>query len=304
MDERANRRATFVPYSEACCWRCPVPTCGLGLLANEASPKQRQTARLNHGKEAHPDLDQSLFHNHSNSAGNARKATIAKRNLGAARRIQRLADAAEAGHDPVWLAWPAAPPKGPRKRAAKNVLVHKVYCKTCKQTANQPGELAKKECQEGFEGPKRGKLVERLRAEVDAGTHNEELHAAAQRTLATLGADHEAAKRERAGAGEHHVDMWAWPGGTVRYVCNRCRFVASGAESFSKKCEGRVAVRRRTKEIESLREFASGKGAAHDQRAAKRILDYLGLDAHQKEDAGLAALAKGLQGTGVADGQP
>ena len=98
--------------------------------------------------------------------------------------------------------------------------------------------------------------------------------------------------------------MWAWPGGTVRYICNKCRFVASGADGFSKKCEGRVAVRRRTKEIESLREFATGKGAAHDQRAAKRILDYLGFDAHQKKDVGLAALAKGLRGTGVADGQP
>ena len=134
MDERANRRATFVPYSEACCWRCPAPNCGLGLLANEATPKQRQTARLNHGKEAHPDLDQSLFHNQSNSAGNARKATIAKRNLGAARRIQRLADAAEAGHDPVWLAWPAAPPKGPRKKA----------------------EPAQRACKEGVPGGLRG----------------------------------------------------------------------------------------------------------------------------------------------------
>ena len=146
--------------------------------------------------------------------------------------------------------------------------------------------------------------MKRLRAEVDAGVHNEELHAAAQRTLEILGADHEAAKRERADGGEHYVDMWAWPGGTVRYICNKCRFVASGADGFSKKCEGRVAVRRRTKEIESLREFATGKGAAHDQRAAKRILDYLGFDAHQKKDVGLAALAKGLRGTGVADGQP
>ena len=49
MDERTSRRPQFVPYSAACCWRCPAPGCGLGVLANEATPKQRQTARLSHG---------------------------------------------------------------------------------------------------------------------------------------------------------------------------------------------------------------------------------------------------------------
>ena len=106
----------------------------------------------------HPDLDQALIHNQANSAGDAWRPPLPRATwvLLYAFNAWLPLYSTEAGHDPVWFAWPAAPPKGPRQKSVKNVFLLRVYCRICKQTANQPGELAAKACQEGFEGLKRG----------------------------------------------------------------------------------------------------------------------------------------------------
>ncbi|CAE7864888.1 Cacna1c [Symbiodinium microadriaticum] len=64
---KEERRLIFVPWSQACCWRCPVPGCGLGM-------KDDGTA----GQDAPQDR-----------AVNAAKASIACRNKGAASKRTR-----------------------------------------------------------------------------------------------------------------------------------------------------------------------------------------------------------------------
>ena len=69
----------MVPYSaEACCWKCPVPGCNLGLPLVESNTDARLRARRAHAAQDHPDQPIKLFLLKTGSASGARKATVAK----------------------------------------------------------------------------------------------------------------------------------------------------------------------------------------------------------------------------------
>ena len=117
---RHEAKALLVPWSPACLWKCPVPGCGHGLLADDAG-----RARNEHGKEAHPEVDLKDFNLKAPDNSSA-KATVAKRNKAAASRVQSLQLARDAGHSPEWLGYPS--PNADQKH-----LIYRVFCTSARR---------------------------------------------------------------------------------------------------------------------------------------------------------------------------
>ena len=168
---KEERRLVFVPWSPACCWRCPVADCGLGMKDDGTCGQYRHAMRMRHRAECHPDAPRELFFlsTAEDKAVNAAKASIACRNRGAARRIQGLRAAQAAGHDATWVSYPVPPPRGPRKRVWRETLLHRIVCRRCLHITSKASLLADRDCVKGFVSGTLTKMLRRAPGQIGGG---------------------------------------------------------------------------------------------------------------------------------------
>ena len=264
---------TWVPWSPECCWKCPIPGCGLGLKG-AAGLDAKHRARMQHRADAHPGEPKDRFFLEGSAAENAGKASVAVRNRGAAERIRALELVREAGHEPVWLSYPIPPPKGPRKKLWKEGLLHRIFCRVCKQGGLRPGDLANKACAPGDFTPTSLKMVRRLRERIKQDGPAEIL-AACRHTIEFF--EQAQQEQQEQTTAEHEEVAVAWPGTSwhVKFLCKRCKKVSD--QPLRPKCGKLGFSGRPLKHFAELQPVATGKpGAAAD--AARRILDMLGYD--------------------------
>ena len=292
---KAEVRCALVPWGPECCWKCPVKGCNVGLKDDGVVGQHRHMMRMRHRAEAHPDLPKAMFYLNfqaEDRAKNAAKASIACRNQGAAKRVQGLRVAEDAGHTPVWVSYPIPPPAGARKKVWHETLVHRLFCKECCNITRTAEDLAQRDCVPGYVSGTIRKMLRRLRARLEDSNVPEATRAAAQHTIETVSAGMEEAGKS---AGTHRVEAVAWPGDewTVRFLCGGCGALSEVDGHIKGECT-RLGRRRPTRALKHLRDIA-GEAAGVRANAAKYILERLGYPFEAKgEHKAMAALAAGL----------
>ena len=290
---KEEKRAVFVPWSPTCCWKCPVAGCGMGMKDDGTSGQWRHTMRMQHRREHHPEEPKELFYINGgpqDRTGNAAKASIACRNRGAANRIRGLRAAQAGGHKPCWVSYPIPPPKGKRKRAWHETLVHRIFCKQCCHIAAKAEVLAGRDCVLGYVSGTLPKMLKRLRARLEEDA-TDEIRAAIEHTIATI----EPTLKEEA-AEHHQVEAVAWPGDewTVKFLCHRCGTLADAEANIKGKCS-RLGARRPTRAVGAMRDIVSAEDGAR-AKAARYNLERLGYPIrHNDADTATAQLAAGLR---------
>ena len=118
------------------------------------------------------------------------KASVACSNRGAAARVLGLGIARGGGHNPVWLSYPIPPPAGERKKAWKETLVHRIFCKDCCNLVRTADDLAARDCVPGYVVPTVRKMLQRIKArleEKDVEEHIANEEAGVKRSCSKLG---------------------------------------------------------------------------------------------------------------------
>ena len=286
---RPERRCCMVLWGPGCGWKCPIAGCNMGLKDAGSSGQHQHHVRMQHRAAAHPEANKELFC--LPSGVNPTKASVACSNRGAAARVLGLGIARGGGHDPVWLSYPIPPPVGERKKAWKEGLLHRIFCKDCCNLVRLADDLAARDCVPGRVNPTVRKMLRRIKARIEEPNVAEYIVKATRETIRVLEAAFAEAAEED---GEHDIQAVAWPGEawTVKFLCGRCGWLADEATGNKRSCS-RLGRRRPTQAVEQLREVAKEDGPR--PRAARHILDALGFK-HETGDPAeeQQTLARGL----------
>ena len=154
------------PMGPGCVWKCSIEGCNMGLKDAGSSGQHRHHVRMQHRATDHPDAAKDLFYL-PGDATNVAKASVACSNRGAAARVLGLGLARRGGHDPVWLSYPIPPPVGERKKAWKETLVHRIFCKDCCNLVRTADDLAARDCVPGYVVPTVRKMLRRIKARLE-----------------------------------------------------------------------------------------------------------------------------------------
>ena len=242
----------MVPWGPGCGWKCPVAGCNMGLKDAGSSGQHQHHVRMQHRAAAHPEANKELFC--LPSGVNPTKASVACSNRGAAARVLGLGIARRGGHDPVWLSYPIPPPVGERKKAWKEGLLHRIFCKDCCNLVRVADDLAARDCVPGCVNPTVRKMLRRMKARLEEPNVAEYIVKATRETIRVLEAAFAEAAEED---DEHDIQAVAWPGEawTVKFLCGRCGWLADEATGNKRSCS-RLGRRRPTQAVEQLREVA------------------------------------------------
>ena len=228
----------------------------MGVKDAGSSGQHQHHVRMQHRAAARPEASKELFC--LASGGDATKASVACPNRGAAARVLGLGIARRGGHDPVWLSYPIPPPVGERKKAWKEGLLHRIFCKDCCNLVRTTDDLAARDCVPGYVNPTVRKMLRRIKARLEKPDVAEHIATATQETIRVLKAAFAEAAEED---DEHDIQAVAWPGETwaVKFLCGRCGWLADDATGINRKCS-KLGRRRPTQAVEQLRDWAPTTG--------------------------------------------
>ena len=253
-------------------WKCHL--CNM-VIPEDADLSKDQVLRmkLRHREEHHPKANVQRFKSDgSYRAANAAKATIQVRAAGMAKRLLGLKKGDAGSHEPVLVTLPMTG-KAKQKRGG----MAKVICRKCGKMANQAKELATLSCEKyvAGNGPKRKKMLARLRACLNKASISDALKDGARTVLNIIDSGKGSSKDT---APKHHIEALVWPVDfTVRFACTRCKRCMKDEKHFrGMSCANSTVWNQKRKgNKDALLELANKVPGAR-QRAALRALEILG----------------------------
>ena len=253
-------------------WKCHL--CNM-VIPEDADLSRDQVLRmkLRHREEHHPKANVQRFKSDgSYRAANAAKATIQVRAAGMAKRLLGLKKGDAGSHEPVLVTLPMTG-KAKQKRGG----MAKVICRKCGKMANQAKELATLSCEKyvADNGPKRKKMLARLRACLNKASISDALKDGARTVLNIIDSGKGSSKDT---APKHHIEALVWPVDfTVRFACTRCKRCMKDEKHFrGMSCANSTVWNQKRKgNKDALLELANKEPGAR-QRAALRALEILG----------------------------
>lgn len=236
-EERANfnlvKSKVFVEWTPDCVWKCPH--CNLGIPPHVPA-KARSDARLQHGRNKHPDVDQKDFHaapDPERVRANSKKATLAKIAAGVAKRLLEFKAGKQGDHDTVFLELPYTGKTRSYRNSARFI-----YCKKCTALAESTAAIANIKCNvKSRSGASRARLVSRLQELCQDPDANPADVALAKHALPLL-------EIKKAADRRHVVQRFDWPLPDHKFVficklCSKSAFTRNSLQSSKIACTDR-----------------------------------------------------------------